>query len=115
MSIELTYESLGRDGLSEIFERGLALVRENIDDPNTDAKKARKLTVEVTMKPNEQRNFIEISYAVKEALAPVKPVTITAMVDGDTLQIPENGTRPDQYELPVNVSPFEAKKEQANA
>lgn len=73
MGIQLTYDSLGDDGLREIFQRGLVEVIGNIEDDNTDYKKVRKLTVEVTFKPNEARNVPEITYAVKTALAPAAP------------------------------------------
>ena len=43
MGIQLTYDSLGDDGLREIFQRGLADVIGNIEDDNTDFKKVRKL------------------------------------------------------------------------
>ena len=39
-------------------------------DPNTEAKTARKITVTITMKPNEQRDFITTSITTKSALAP---------------------------------------------
>lgn len=42
----------------------------NIADPNTEAKTARKITVTITMKPNEQRDFITTSITTKSALAP---------------------------------------------
>lgn len=115
MSVKLDYESLGRDGLSEIADKALAEIVANIQDPNTDFKKARKLVIEVAFKPNEQRNFPEMTYAVKMTLAPVKPVSVTSMVEADgngelALFIPEIGTRPDQYELPIekpkNVTPM---------
>ncbi len=114
MSIQLSYDSLGSDGLREIFERGLSEIISNIEDPNTDWKKARKLTVEVNFKPNEQRNFAEMTYGVKVSSAPVKPVSVTSMVDRDKktgesrLFIPEIGTNPAQMELPVNVTPISA-------
>ena len=110
MSVKLSFESLGNDGLAEFVNRELARLHENIDDPNTEAKKARKLTIEVAFKPNDQRNFVAVTYAVKAALAPVKPVEITAMVDSDGLQIPEIGTHPDQHELPLNVTVMEVAR-----
>lgn len=118
MSIQLNYESLGRDGLSEIVDKALVDLVTNIGDPNTDWKKQRKLVIEVAFKPNEQRNFPEMSYSVKPSLAPVKPVTVTAMLDSDprtgedALFIPENGTRPDQLELPVNPKVTSIKEAQ---
>lgn len=115
MGIQLTYDSLGDDGLREIFQRGLVEVIGNIEDDNTDYKKVRKLTVEVTFKPNEARNFPELTYSVKTALAPVKPVHITAMTEktknGEVvLTIPEVGTDPAQHELPINVSKLPSKE-----
>ena len=106
MGIRLDYESLGSDGLSEIANKALAEIVANIQDPNTDHKKKRKLVIEVAFAPNEQRNFPEMTYAVKTALAPVKPVSVTSMLDADTngemaLFIPEIGTHPDQCELPI--------------
>lgn len=111
MSIKLDYESLGHDGLGEIANKALCEIVANIQDPNTDHKKQRKLVIEVAFKPNEQRNFPEMTYAVKTYLAPVKPVSITSMVESDhngelALFIPEIGTRPDQMELPLNVTPM---------
>lgn len=115
MGIQLTYNNLGSDGLREAVERSLAQVIANIDDPNTDPKKARKLTIEINFKPNEQRNFTEITYGAKVALAPIRPVSITAMTektkDGEVvLTIPEIGTDPAQHELPINVSKLPAKE-----
>lgn len=42
----------------------------NIADPNTEAKTARKITVTITLKPNEQRDFITTSITTKSTLAP---------------------------------------------
>lgn len=118
MSIKLDFESLGRDGLAEIVNKGLSEVTANIQDPNTDFKKARKLVIEVAFKPNEQRNFPEMTYAVKTSLAPVKPVSVTSMVESDhngelALFIPEIGTRPDQMELPIENPKVTPMKEAA--
>ena len=45
-------------------------VARNIADPNTEAKTARKITVTITLKPNEQRDFITTSITTKSTLAP---------------------------------------------
>ena len=111
MSVELSLDSLGRDGLSEIFDEAVSEILGNILDPNTEPKKVRKLTVEVAFKPDENRSFPEVTYSVKKTLVGVRPATVTAMVtngqDGETLHIPEVGTDPAQHELPTNVSNME--------
>lgn len=45
-------------------------VARNIADPNTEAKTSRKITVTITLKPNEQRDFITTSITTKSTLAP---------------------------------------------
>lgn len=120
MSIRLDYSSLGNDGLAEIVEKALGDVVANIQDPNTDHKKVRKLKIEVAFKPDEQRTFPVMSYTVNSSLAPVKPVTVTSMLAPDTrtgeviLTIPEIGTRPDQNELPINNPKVTSIKEAQN-
>ena len=38
--------------------RAMEKVMKNIQDPNTDAKATRKITVTIAFKPNETRNFV---------------------------------------------------------
>lgn len=45
-------------------------MQEIIADPNTEAKTSRKITVTITLKPNEQRDFITTSITTKSTLAP---------------------------------------------
>ena len=50
----------------ELFNRRLAEVMSNIMDPNTPAKTTRKITLELTLKPNENdREIINTSVNVK--------------------------------------------------
>jgi len=114
MSIPLTYETLGRDGLAEIVDQELTRVCANIEDPNTDPKKQRKLVIEVAFKPNESRNFADMSYVVKANVAPVKPVVVTTMVDRGEIHIPQIGTDPAQHELPIDNPKVTRIKEAQN-
>lgn len=47
---------------------------DNIADPNTDFKKARKVTLTVTLKPNENRNLADIKVEAKSTIAPPQPI-----------------------------------------
>lgn len=114
-SIKLNYEGLGDDGLSERVNRELADIVANIDDPNTDPKAMRELTVKIKIKPDEKRSFANINYVVTTKKAPAKPVEITAMVAPDqhgelSLFVNEYGQNPDQHDLPIekpqNVTPM---------
>lgn len=49
-------------------------VIENILDPNTNATKARKITVMIELKPDDDRNKIGVSVTAKSTLAPTNPV-----------------------------------------
>ena len=117
MSIKMTLETLGKDGMTEIVDRCLSEICANINDPNTDPKAMRSITMAVKIKPDANRSFAQISYSVTPKLAPVKPVEVTGLMDRDangeiTLHIPEIGTHPDQVELPINVTKLPTKEAQ---
>ena len=63
---------VGGGALSERFELSLQEVMKNIRDPNTDPKKARKIVIEVTITPNEQRSAATMKYGVRSSLAPAR-------------------------------------------
>lgn len=56
--------------LSAQINRALERVTENIQDPNTDPEKMRKITVTIAFKPNAERNYIATAVETKTALAP---------------------------------------------
>lgn len=66
----INIEQLSNGELTQQINREMEAVARNIADPNTEAKTARKITVTITMKPNEQRDFITTSITTKSALAP---------------------------------------------
>ena len=67
----------------EQFQFELEKVIENIADPNTDAKKARKITINITLKPNESRNVIAVDFQTKSTLAPANKVETSLFIDKD--------------------------------
>ena len=66
----INIEQFSNGELTQQINREMEAVARNIADPNTEAKTARKITVTITMKPNEQRDFITTSITTKPALAP---------------------------------------------
>lgn len=67
----INIEKFSNGELTQQINRELEAVGRNISDPNTDSKAARKITVTITMKPNEKRDFITTSITTKSTLAPV--------------------------------------------
>ena len=81
-------EKFSNGELTHQINRELEAVARNIADPNTEAKATRKITVTITMKPNEQRDFITTSITTKSALAPTLGA-VTALSVGKTLKTHE--------------------------
>lgn len=75
MSAEkLTLDNICAGAVPEVFQRSLALVLQNIRDPNADADAKRTLTLEFTFKPHSDRAGADVSMIVKEKLATLPPV-----------------------------------------
>lgn len=60
----------------------LAKVMRNCKDPNTEAKKARTLTVEFSIVPTEGRDSAGVRVSIKSKLVPVKPLDSTLLIGG---------------------------------
>lgn len=76
-------DKLMSGAVSERFSDELKRVLENVLDPNTDAKKARKVQLTVTIKPNEKRNVANFSVEAKSTLAPPVPVATSVYIGKD--------------------------------
>ena len=76
----IALQDLAYGAFMEQFERELDLVLRNIADPNTDAKAPRKVTMTVTLKPNEERNTVSFAVQSKASLVAPKPVTTTLII-----------------------------------
>lgn len=74
-------DTLAGGAVAEKFNLELEKVLANCMDPNTDFKKARKITLNVTIKPNEERDETGVQFEVKSTIAPSKPVE-TRMIIG---------------------------------
>lgn len=76
-------EKFAGGALAEKFNIGLQEVLENIADPNTDPKKKRKLTLELSFEPDEERELSMVDIVVKTKLQPNMPVATKIIIDKD--------------------------------
>ena len=74
--------------LSVQLNKALEKVTENIQDPNTDAQKVRKINVSISLRPNDERNFVSSTVETKLSLAPELGAT-TALSMGRDLRTGE--------------------------
>ena len=84
----INIETFSNGELTQQINREMEAVARNISDPNTETKTARKITVTITMKPNEQRDFITTSITTKSTLAPTLGA-VTALAVGKNLKTGE--------------------------
>ena len=84
----INIEQFSNGELTQQINREMEAVARNIADPNTEAKTAQKITVTITMKPNEQRDFITTSITTKSTLAPTLGA-VTALAVGKNLKTGE--------------------------
>lgn len=80
---KLSFSTLAGGGVEEKLQFALDEVAANIADPNTDPKKARKVTMTLTMKPNEQRTIANLEIDVKTSLVAPMSISTTLMIDRD--------------------------------
>lgn len=72
--------------VSEQISAAMQRIYENIADPNTLPEKARKLTVELTFKPNKSdRTDVDVFAVVKTSLQPRAAIESRMIVEGDGL------------------------------
>jgi hypothetical protein len=105
MSIPLTIENLYGGGCLERLHGALHEALQNIVDPNTPAKKPRKVKLELTIKPNEQRNMAEMIVSTSTTLCAPEPLETSITIGKDregTAHAEEmfEGENPDQAVLP---------------
>lgn len=81
-------EELAGGAFTEQINREIRNVMENIQDPNTEAKKPRKITATITFKPNDKRDFITTSVEAKPTLVPALGA-VTAISAGKNLKTGE--------------------------
>ncbi len=87
MSGKLSIIHLKSGAIIELADHMLTELVENVADPNTKAKAQRKLTIEIVVTPDEERETASFSIRTKSTLAPQKDVDgfLSFGVDADGL------------------------------
>lgn len=104
--IELNVSTLSSGALVERIQEEISRVIANITDPNTPAKKTRKIKMEMQIKPNELRNMAEVIVTTSSTLCPPTPIEtgIYIGVDPKTGEVGasemQSGENPGQEILP---------------
>lgn len=81
--INFNLSEIADGGLQEKFDRSLKKVIENIMNPNTEAKKKRKVTINISLTPSENRDTVSIDTEVKNTLVPENGVATTLLIGRD--------------------------------
>lgn len=81
--INFDLSKIADGGLQEKVDRALAKVTKNILDLNTEAKKKRKVTINITLAPNDNRDSVDVVTDVRTSLAPDIGVATTLLVGED--------------------------------
>ena len=84
----INMEEFANGAFSAQVNRAMEEVTKNIQDPNTDATATRKITVTITFKPAETRNFTPAGVQTKTTLAP-EMGAVTAISMGRDLKTGE--------------------------
>lgn len=84
----INLEQFAGGKLSVQLNKALEKITENVQDPNTDAQKVRKINVSISFRPNDERNFVATTVETKLSLAPERGAT-TALSMGRDLRTGE--------------------------
>ena len=95
--------------VNERFKAAMRTVLTNIADPNTDAKKKRKITITLTLAPSKDRTTAECTLEVHNNVAPPTPVSTTLAINrddnGNVSATDLNGQLPGQMEVEDYITP----------
>jgi uncharacterized protein YuzE len=84
MSKIVDLNSFANGAMAERFNQELQKVLDNIVDPNTDPKKARKVTLTVTINSNENRELANVSVKADSKLSPARNIETQLLMDYDS-------------------------------
>lgn len=74
---------LAQGAVLEQFNSEMRKLLENIQDPNTDAVKKRKMVISLTLEPTKNRDGATIEVITKLTLVPTNSVTTMIYMDKD--------------------------------
>lgn len=76
----VTLANLCGGAIEEVFQREWGQVLANVADVNTEAKAKRKITLEFTVHPFEDRSGAQVTFACKSKTVPADTVTGTVFL-----------------------------------
>lgn len=79
----LNLEEFAGGALAEQLNSELNKVLDNIYDPNTEATKARKLALTITLKPDSSREVVGVNIQTKATLVPAAALETRLWLDKD--------------------------------
>lgn len=79
-SINVSLSDIADGEVQEQFTAEMKKVAQNILDVNTKAKAKRKVAIELTLEPNDQRDAVDVTINIKSKLAPQIGVGTTMLV-----------------------------------
>ena len=88
----INLEKFANGAFTAQVNRAIEEVTKNIQDPNTDAIAARKITITIGFKPKQERNFVATGVQTKTTLAPALGA-VTAISMGKKRQVSTMSTR----------------------
>ncbi|HLZ08831.1 MAG TPA: hypothetical protein VKT80_09610 [Chloroflexota bacterium] len=77
---QVSLSNLCGGGIEEVFQREFAAVLANIADVNTDPEAKRKISLEFTIAPFEDRSGAQITFTCKSKTVPVDAVKGTVFL-----------------------------------
>jgi hypothetical protein len=77
---QVNLSNLCGGAVEEVFQRELAQVLANIADVNTDPEAKRKLVLEFTIKPFEDRSGAQVTFDCKSKTVPVQEIKGTVFL-----------------------------------
>ena len=79
---EINILEMMNGAIGERVSYELSKITKNCKDLNTEAKKVRTLTIEISMTPTESRESMSVRVGAKSKLAPVKALDSTLLLGG---------------------------------
>lgn len=118
MNQNINLDNFANGALAERFNIALKEVLENLQDPNTDYKKRRKLTMDLTFITNESREITSVDIVAKTKLSPAKPITTSLLMDisanGEVIASEFKKQIPGQVVMTVDKDTGEVKSTEEN-
>lgn len=72
--------NIAKGAVNEAFEIEFEKAIKNILDPNTEPKKARKIVVEIVLKPDQKRNHVSLICQAKSTLVPAAGIETSLLI-----------------------------------